>query len=290
MRRRPRSPSSRLLSVVGMVLLIGAVGIVFGEWGAGLALRKIGGDRPLPSADDSITAVAFRSNGHGPQDLTGSDPKVFVFGGGAVMGAEIADGQTIPAVLEATLRAGGKPTVQVFNFGRADGFSTPERILLERLLTAGNKPDLAIVVDGPADFANCAVAATVPQQSDHPKLGDQLAARSNLIRLVHQMRGPAPGGRCAAEADADRMIHRLDTNRRIIAAMGEKLGFKVLFVTLPPPADAAWGYPRLTELRTGGQLYESDHLWLGEAPPADSGGHAVAEAIGQRVLGGNLLP
>jgi len=300
MRRRPRSPLTRLFSAVGMALLIGAIAVAIGEWGAGLALRKLAGNRPSATTDDTVAAEGFRANGRDGQDLASPDPKVFVFGGEAVLGTGIADGDTLPAALEKTLRSGGKATVQVFNFGRAAGYSTPERILLEHFLTAGIKPDLAIFVDGPGDFANCAVAAAPPQQPDHPKLGDQLAARSNLIRLTRQMRGPAPGGRCSAEADSNRMVRRLETNRRIVAAMADKLGFKVLFATLPAvAADAAWGFPRLAEMRTAGLLTDADQLWLAEPPPADGSdhappaagdNHAIAEAIGQRVLGGNLLP
>ena len=281
MRRRPRSPLSRLFSVIGTVLLIGAVVIAIGEWGAGLALRKLGG-APM---DESITPPAFRANGHGPQELTGSDPKVFVFGDRA---SEVADGETASALLEQALRDAGKPTLQTFDFSRAAGYSTSERILLEHLLILGVKPDLAVFIDGPGDFANCTPTPASPTEPTRPKLTELLTARSNLVRLSHRLRGPSSSEHCSTVGEADRVIRRLDTNRRIIAALADKLGFKVLFVTLPPPAESAWGYARLAEMRGAGQVYDADQVWLVDVPPA--GNRAIADAIAQRVAGGTPAP
>jgi len=286
----------------------------------------------------NVTEEGFRSNGHGAQDLGRAGPKIFVFGGSTTMGSGVTDAETIPAYLEDSLRSAGKPDAQVFNFGAVAWFSTQERIALERLLTAGIKPDLAVFVDGLNDFYYC----TVPDQSSwyerlmqttrarsRQPLGIELAARSNVVQLARHFGGDKAvvvrewGSFCNSDADIDRIVRRLDTNRRIIDGMAERLGFKVLFVTQPVPtwhydnakrpvpvkeemlgyhANSARGYARMAEMGAAGQLWQRNHLWLGELEPDDSNAYidtvhyspafnrAIADAIAHRVADDRLVP
>ena len=288
MRRRSPSPLSRLLSAAGTLLLIAAVALALGEWGAGRALTRIAARQQAAE----IGAAGTRGNGGEAPALGG--PKVFVLGGAAVLGSGVADGQTIPAALEAALRAGGKASVDVINFGVGDSDSTGDRILLERLLTSGIKPDLAILIDGPNDFLHCPPPSQKPSAAT---LSARLAARSSIIALVRRWRTDGRGqgaGLCAESLDAERAIRRLDTNRRMIAAIADRLGFKLLVVTPPPSRAPLPGFDRLTEMHGAGQLSDGDQLWLAELAPGDGdpafANHAIADAIAQKVLSAALLP
>jgi lysophospholipase L1-like esterase len=77
---------------------------------------------------------------------------VFLFGGSTVFGYGIPDDQTIASYLQQLLSDKLRREVRVYNFGRGSYYSTQERILLEKLLTSGFLPDLAVFVDGYNDF------------------------------------------------------------------------------------------------------------------------------------------
>ena len=78
---------------------------------------------------------------------------VFAFGGSTTFGYGVPDGDTVPSFLQERLgRVGGKP-VRVYNFGRSAYYSTQERILFERLVTAGHVPDAVVFVDGLNEFS-----------------------------------------------------------------------------------------------------------------------------------------
>ena len=254
------------------------------------------GMAPREGAFFKITGDGYRSIGR-PQDLKDSGPKVFVFGGSTVLGLGVANDETIPAFLDSALHAAGKAEVQVFNFGAESWYSTQERIQLEKLLTSGIKPDLAVFVDGGEEFSNCELpdrtawsehlgAATGAHKSF--PLERDLTARSNLIGLVRQWRGEKigdQGNTCRTDADVEGVIARLDTNRRMIEGMADKLGFKVLFATQPVSAysyDASkrpvpfkntlegqseslkLGYTRMAEIQAGGKALAGNYLWLAE--------------------------
>ncbi|MGE5514288.1 MAG: SGNH/GDSL hydrolase family protein [Bacteroidota bacterium] len=284
----------------------------------------------------TIAADGYRGNGTG-QDLGAPGAKVFVFGGSTTFGTGVTDGETLPAQLGEVLKAAGKD-VQVFNFGAPSYYSTQERIALERLLTNGIRPDLAVFVDGLSDFQACqlpdrtawsqrleqatAVVARLP-------LTGELAQRSNLLAFSRWLVGSEPAEApnradlCTSDAEVDKVIRRLDTNRRIVAAMAEKLGFKALFVQQPVPTfhydnskravpvdtellahhqNSAKGYPHMVEMRAAGQLLGDSTLWLAEVEPAEGNAYvdtvhysprfnrALADAIGRAIVDGSLLP
>lgn len=284
----------------------------------------------------TITADNYRGNGR-RQDLSAPGAKVFVFGGSTTFGAAVADGETIPAYLEEVLVQAGK-TAQVFNFGATSWFSTQERIELERLLTAGIRPDVVVFIDGLSDFQSCEVPdrsawsdrlAQATLVAARLPLAAELAHRSNLLALSRWVLGDEPaeapghGVLCSSDADVDKVIRRLDTNHRIIAAMADDLGFKAVFVQQPVPTfhydnakrpvpvntemlghhmNSAKGYPRMAEMRTAGRLLDQNTLWLAELEPAEGNAYVdtvhysprfnriLAETIGRHILDHSLLP
>lgn len=284
----------------------------------------------------TISEQGWRGNGT-PQELEAPGTKVFVFGGSTTFGIGVADSETLPAQLGEVLKAAGKD-VQVFNFGAPSYYSTQERILLERLLTAGIRPDVAVFVDGLSDFQACTlpdrtawsgrleqatrVAARLP-------LTSELAGRSNLLAfgrwLIGEERAEAPNrvAPCASDAEVDAVIRRLDVNRRMVAGMADRLGFKAVFVQQPVPTysydnakrpvpvdtellanhmNSAKGYPRMAEMRVAGQLLADNVLWLTELEPAEGAAYVdtvhysprfnrtLAETIGQFMLDASMVP
>jgi hypothetical protein len=261
----------------------------------------------------NVTADGIRANGPNRPDLNSEGVKVFVFGGSTTLGAGVSDGETIPAYLERALGANGRDDVKVFNFGTVSYHSTQERIALERLLTAGVKPEVAVFIDGDADFYHCAIPdssawnerlSQLTRARSRLPLWRELAARSRVLQLIRHLAGDKSvlvrewGRFCESDAEVDAVIRRLDTNRRMIDAMAERLGFKVLFVQQPVPTyaydnrkrpfpvkeelvgyhmNAARGYPRMAEMRGAGQLWDKGVLWLAELEPLE--GNAYIDAV-----------
>ena len=77
---------------------------------------------------------------------------IFLFGGSTTFGYGVADDQTIGSYLQEFLSNKLERDVRIYNFGRGFYYSTQERMLLEKLVTAGFLPDLAIFIDGYNDF------------------------------------------------------------------------------------------------------------------------------------------
>lgn len=295
--------------------------------------------RMLPYAGKhfTITEGGWRYNGRSEQDLSRPGPKVFVFGGSTTLGSGVPDDETIPAYLERILQDSGRADVQVFNFGSVAYFSTQERIAFERLLTAGIKPDVAVFIDGLNDFYYC----TVPDQSSwndrleattraraRQPLGVELAARSQVAALARRLSGSDKtpmigwGTLCNSDSDIDRVIARLDTNRRIIDGAAERLGFKALFVQQPVPTyaydnakrpypiqqemfdfhvNSGKGYPRMAARMAEGKLHTRNLMWLAELEPEGNAyidnvhyspafNRAIAASIAKRIVDDKLLP
>jgi len=90
---------------------------------------------------------------------------IFIFGGSTTFGYGVSDEETIPAHIQKLILKNNKK-VRVYNFGRAAYFSIQERVLFEKLLLAGHKPDLAIFIDGLNDFFH---------YDDNPEYTDQMS-------------------------------------------------------------------------------------------------------------------
>ena len=97
----------------------------------------------------NISSNGFRmTQGQGPWPPSPDHYNVFVFGGSTTLGFGVADGETVPSRLRECLARHFREQVSVYNFGRVAYFSTQERILLEQLLVAKQRPALAIFIDG----------------------------------------------------------------------------------------------------------------------------------------------
>lgn len=266
----------------------------------------------------------------------GGGPRIFVFGGSTTFGIGVPAAETLPAYLEEALRVAGKE-VQVVNFGTRGHFSTPERIRLESLLADGDKPDVAVFVDGLGDFEQCrfpergalsdrlAEGAVIPAREP---LGHELAARSSVLRLARTLLGGGPEraatlAACADDRAVDKAARRLDANRRMIAGMAASLGFKAVFVQQPVPsyhydnakrpvafkpqnpaaaAAAGKGAARMAEMKTSGELFGQNLLWLAELEPAEGNAYidavhysprfnkAIADQVAKHVLEAGWLP
>ncbi|MGE5504851.1 MAG: SGNH/GDSL hydrolase family protein [Actinomycetota bacterium] len=285
----------------------------------------------------TIAEDGWRGNGAEPQDLRGEGRKVFVFGGSTTLGAGVPDNETIPAYLDAALKAAGRSDVTVFNFGAPAYTSTQELVALQQLLVSGIKPDVAVFVDGVEDFYSCSVpdrSAWYEQlmqltraRSRLPVLVE-LSHRSNLVQLARHLTGDRSvmmrewGSFCDNEADIDRVIRRLDGNRRMIDGMADRLGFKAVFVQQPVPTysydnrkrplpvrdemlgyhlNSARGYPRLAAKRGAGELFDRNLLWLADLEPEGNAyidiatysprfNKAIAERVAAAIVEGGLLP
>jgi hypothetical protein len=99
--------------------------------------------------------VGFRkSKNQAPWPPDARNSNVFVFGGSTTFGYGVADDYTIASYLQPLLppTPPGRPA-RIYNFGHSGFYSTQERILFERLVVAGHRPDVAIFIDGLNDFA-----------------------------------------------------------------------------------------------------------------------------------------
>jgi len=78
---------------------------------------------------------------------------IFVLGGSTAFGYGVPDEDTIPSQLQRLLgRVELARPPRVYNFGRGAFDSTMERILFDKLITLGPKPDLVVFLDGLNEF------------------------------------------------------------------------------------------------------------------------------------------
>ncbi|MBR9970132.1 SGNH/GDSL hydrolase family protein [Magnetospirillum sulfuroxidans] len=258
--------------------------------------------------------------------------RVAVFGGGSVFGHGLADGETIPAVVAATLSRNGK-AARVENRGVPGWYSTQDRVAFAEMLATGDKPDVAVFVHGLDDFLHCSKPERTAWShrlalADIPVSVETLVRQSALASLFRGLFGiPEPGrtveleAECVSDAQVESSLARLDANRRLISAMAERFGVKVLFVQQPVPTfhydnakralplrpeqmapyvATAKAYARLAEMRGTGKLWEQDMLWLAELEPAEGNAYIdpvhyspvfaklIGETMAKRV--GDMLP
>jgi hypothetical protein len=102
-------------------------------------------EKPRRSEFVNVSQDGVRATAGGARSLADYAPgSVFLFGGSTLFGYGVADGETIASHLQALLGA----EARVFNFGRAFYYSEQENMLLESLLRAGLRPEVAVFVDG----------------------------------------------------------------------------------------------------------------------------------------------
>ncbi|MBI2239883.1 MAG: SGNH/GDSL hydrolase family protein [Magnetospirillum gryphiswaldense] len=238
-----------------------------------------------------------------------SGPRIAVFGGGTTFGHGLADAETIPAALVAALLQGGI-AARVENRAVPGWYSTQDRVAFAEMLTDGDKPDVAVFVHGLDDFMRCGKPEGTAWSARLAEVGapiglEQVIRQSSLAALLRKLGGKSQQAldkeqalTCSSDSQVEASLARLDANRRLIAAMAERFGVKVLFVQQPVPTfhydnakravpmgpdqmapyvATAKGYARLAEKRGTGSLFEQDLLWLAEFEPAE--GNAYVDAV-----------
>lgn len=224
---------------------------------------------------------------------------LFVFGGSTVMGAGVADDETIPAHLQTLIDERCALPVRVFNFGRGFYYSTQERILFEKLLLEGARPEVAVFIEGLNDFyfpvdvprysdrfaelMDDANSAIVPAGSEAGAFGEAVIAAVEALPLVRLWRRHMPaaiGGARAAVFDASRepdaaavAVHtRIFQNWRMIRALAKEYSLNPLFVWQPVPT---YGY-------------DLDYMNVAKAGKLSFGRHALSGA-GYRMMADSRL-
>lgn len=112
-------------------------------------------ERPFTGKYVNVNEHGFRfTPAQAPWPPDSANYNIFVIGGSTTFGYGVADGETIPAMLQGLLKDAGYAgrRVVVYNLGRGFFYSTVERILFEQLLQAGHRPNEVVFIDGLNDF------------------------------------------------------------------------------------------------------------------------------------------
>lgn len=247
----------------------------------------------------TVAEQGFRTTPDGPQDLDVPGPRVFVFGGSTGFGLGVSDRETIAHQMEVLLRESGLDDVSVFNFSVVGYYSSQERILFERLINQGHVPDAAVFIDGLNDFLFCDIPDRTGMSDKIEKLFtgpsrvtflQTLKRRSNIVKIINHVTGkrridPRPQGYCSNMIDnVIPIIRRLNSNRRMIAAVARAHGIVPVFVQQPvtsfgydktrypvridgkPAIEISpiisHGYEKIQEIKAGGRMFSDNVLWL----------------------------
>lgn len=216
-------------------------------WGNKLVYDSFAGYKELPRNGRfvNVDVNGFRHI----KDQAGWPPdtnslNIFVFGGSTTFGYGLPDAETIPSQLQEALRAtSSKKPIAVYNFGRAYYYSSQERVLFEKLLVAGFRPDIAVFIDGLNEVLTPDDTPIRPHWlRDQP--AESLFNRIPLIRLVNQLAPqstarpkPVPKGittvlsKDPVEVVCLRYLH----NRDLIRSAAELHNVQALFVWQPIP-------------------------------------------------------
>jgi hypothetical protein len=238
-------------------------------------------ERPLDGRFFHIEEAGYRRiKDQGPWPPEAGGYNVFVFGGSTAFGYGVMDEDTVASYLQPILPAVEGRPVRVYNFGRCGYYSTQERALFERLVTAGFVPDAAIFVDGLNDFSlpddnpfvawrlQMALEEMPSRLSQVLELFPLTTTARHALRLVTGAPRYAPGftplpeaGKYVNPERADRIIARWIRNMRLIEGMGQALGIATVFVWQPI---ASYEFPGFD---VGRQHKAGANGWAGFAYP-----------------------
>lgn len=93
-----------------------------------------------------------------PDKVTNADKpkplKIYLFGGSTMFGFNVMDNETIASALGNVYKedCSDCPSIEIYNYGIPAYYSYNELILLNHLIYSGNKPDIAIFLDGLNEF------------------------------------------------------------------------------------------------------------------------------------------
>ena len=206
----------------------------------------------------NVDANGFRlSKGQGPWPPDGEKYfNVFLFGGSTTFGFGVSDDQTVASHLQRLLSGLGLPKeARVYNFGRGSYYSTQERILFEKMVAAGFRPDVAIFIDGLNDshhyddrpssatrIESALEGKSNASTSILEKLPMVRVARSALRRLgvssgensINEWEETARDkDACGNRAVLLNIVQRYAANKRITETVAASYGVRTLFVWQP---------------------------------------------------------
>jgi hypothetical protein len=193
-------------------------------------------ERPFQGRYVHVDEAGFRwSRDQCPWPPDPSARNLFFFGGSTLFGYGVTDADTIVSKVREALKEPGREAPCVYNFGRGWYYSTQERILFERLLVAGRRPQMAVFVDGLNEFF-------FPE--DEPRFTTQLRRfvreiNAYLEPRASSSRGGLPSPRVEATAtpgtaspteQRDGVVRRYLQHLRLTRAIGDAFGVRTLFV------------------------------------------------------------
>jgi hypothetical protein len=215
-------------------------------------------ERPYAGRYVNVDVNGFRlSEGQGPWPPDGEKYfNVFLFGGSTTFGFGVADDQTVASHLQRLLSGLGLPKeARVYNFGRGSYYSTQERILFEKMVATGFRPDVAIFIDGLNDshhyddrpssatrIESALEGKSTAGTNSLEKLPMVRLARSALRRLgvssgenpVNEWEETARDkDACGNQAVLQNIAQRYAANKRITETVAASYGVRTLFVWQP---------------------------------------------------------
>ncbi len=166
-------------------------------------------------------------------------PRIYFFGGSTMWGEGARDAYTIPSQV-AQLLADREIPAMVQNYAQTGYVSSQDLILFQAQLALGNLPDLAVFYQGFNDVYSARTQGlTGIPMGESRRVSDVEAGR--LLRQGQPVLRPLQSNLeqvdwslvTTASASAQEIADRWHGNRRLIRAVAQEYGVKVLFVWQP---------------------------------------------------------
>jgi hypothetical protein len=260
-------------------------------------------ERPYAGKYVNVDVNGFRlTKGQGPWPPDGAKYfNIFLFGGSTTFGFGVPDDQTVASHLQTLLSQSGLvKEARVYNFGRGSYYSTQERILFEKLVGTGFRPDVAVFIDGLNDSHHYDDRPSSAARVESALKGEP-AAGANILARVPMVRVALAAGRwlgimrndylapewaetardreaCGDEAVLKGVINRYVENKKMVETVAAAYGVKTLFVWQPV---AVYKYD------------QRHNLFAGEEHPRSAcvrGAYALmSKSVGQHPPGDDFL-
>ncbi|MBI3591345.1 MAG: SGNH/GDSL hydrolase family protein [Candidatus Melainabacteria bacterium] len=250
-------------------------------------------ERPYKGKYVNVNEHGFRPvKDQGPWPPVLDNYNIFLFGGSTTFNYGLSDDQTTAEYLQRYFSdAKLNKKVFIYNFGRGNYYSTQERILFEKLLTAGLSPNLAIFIDGLNDFY---YINDEPQYTekirDFVDNGGNLLNKIPFVKAVKSFKMIFTNGSKSVFKNENyndqviitKVINRYLLNKKLIEAVSSHFAVKTLFIWQPVPTYkydlkyhkparcgfgkftySKYGYPRMAEYIKKVSL-GNNFLWLAD--------------------------
>lgn len=207
-------------------------------------------ERPISGQYVNVDENGFRYiKNQDPWPPKQDNLNVFMFGGSTTFNYGVPDDETIASNLQSLLRQSfPRKNIAIYNFGRGHYYSSQERILFEKLLTAGYVPQVAVFIDGINDFDYAFI-------NDEPMFTDRISAFFNgdssvglvkslpIINLISSSLGNWGKPNIASTSSQQEeefarikvVLNRYFNNKKIIESTAKTFNVKPLFIWQPIP-------------------------------------------------------